>query len=122
MIFSSNPLYNALKVYIIIIILLIIFKPSFIYDRKLKKFRQFGTSKGNTIFTLPVLSILLAVLLYLMFLSINKMTNTTTKKEDNNNIFNNQLFNQQLFNQQLSQQLLNHHLLQQLNKQMTIAN
>ena len=54
MIFSSNPLFNSLKVYIIVIIMLIYFKPNFIYDEKTKKFREFGTNKGNTIFSLPL--------------------------------------------------------------------
>jgi len=125
MIFSSNPLFNTLKIYIIIIILLVYLKPDFIYDKKTKKFRQFGTDKGNTIFSLPVLSILLAVVLYLLFLSINKLTNTNQENSNNNNL-NNQLLNQQLLNQQITQQInqqlnqqlsqqLNQHLLQQLN-------
>mgnify|MGYP000583450232 CR=1 FL=1 len=55
MIFSSNPLFNSLKIYIIIIIILVYFKPEFIYDNKTKKFKQFGSNKGNTIFSLPIL-------------------------------------------------------------------
>ncbi len=85
MIFSSNPLFNSLKVYIIIIILLVYFKPNFIYDNQIKKFRQFGTNKGNTIFSLPVLSIFLAVLLYIVFLSIDKLNNTNKINKANNN-------------------------------------
>jgi hypothetical protein len=85
MIFSSNPLFNSLKVYIIIIILLVYFKPNFIYDNQTKKFRQFGTNKGNTIFSLPVLSIFLAVLLYIIFLSIDKLNNTNKINKSNNN-------------------------------------
>ncbi len=85
MIFSSNPLFNSLKVYIIIIILLVFFKPNFIYDNNTKKFRQFGTNKGNTIFSLPVLSIFLAVILYIIFLSIDKLNNNSNKNKSNNN-------------------------------------
>jgi hypothetical protein len=85
MIFSSNPLFNSLKVYIIIIILLVFFKPNFIYDNDTKKFRQFGTNKGNTIFSLPVLSIFLAVILYIIFLSIDKLNNNSNKNKSNNN-------------------------------------
>jgi hypothetical protein len=75
MIFSSSPLFNSLKVYIIIIILLVFLKPNFIYDKTIQKFRQFGTNKGNTIFSLPVLSIFLAVILYIIFLWIDKLKN-----------------------------------------------
>ena len=55
MIFSSNPLYNSLKIYIILIIALIYIKPTFIYDKKNKKFKQFGIDKNCTIFSLPLL-------------------------------------------------------------------
>ena len=85
MIFSSNPLFNSLKVYIIIIILLVYLKPKFIYDNDTKKFRQFGINKGNTIFSLPVLSIFLAVILYIIFLSIDKLNNNNNNNKSNNN-------------------------------------
>jgi hypothetical protein len=98
MIFSSNPLYNSLKIYIIIIIGLIYFKPEFIYDKKTKKFKQFGINKGNTIFSLPVLSILLAVVLYILFLWIDKLNNlsniNTQLIMQLNNQMNNQMNNQ----------------------------
>lgn len=98
MIFSSNPLYNSLKLYIIIIIGLIYFKPEFIYDKKTKKFKQFGINKGSTIFSLPVLSILLAVVLYIIFLWVDKLNNlsniNTQLMAQLNNQMNNQMNNQ----------------------------
>lgn len=72
MIFSNNPLYNSLKVYIIIIVLLIYFKPSFLYDKKQKQFKSFGIDKNSTIFSLPIFSIILAIFIYFIFSLIDK--------------------------------------------------
>jgi hypothetical protein len=72
MIFSNNPLYNSLKVYIIIIILLIYFKPNFVYDKKQKQFKSFGLDKNSTILSLPILSIFLAIIIYFVFSLIHK--------------------------------------------------
>lgn len=72
MVFSNNPLYNSLKVYIIIIILIIYFKPNFLYDKKQKQFKSFGLDKNSTIFSLPILSIFLAILIYFIFSIIDK--------------------------------------------------
>jgi hypothetical protein len=72
MVFSNNPLYNSLKVYIIIIILLIYFKPNFLYDKKQKQFKSFGLDKNSTIFSFPILSIFLAILIYFIFSIIDK--------------------------------------------------
>ena len=72
MIFSYNPLYNSLKVYIIIIVLLIYFKPNFLYDHKKNQFKSFGLDKNSTIFSLPILSIFLAFIIYLVFSWIDK--------------------------------------------------
>ncbi len=51
---------------------MILQKPSFIYDRKYKKFKGFGTGKGKSLLALPVLAIVLAVLIYVIFASIEK--------------------------------------------------
>lgn len=67
-----NPVFNTIFVYIIILVLLILQKPSFIYDRKHRKFKGFGTSRGKSMFALPVLAIVLAVVIYVVFASIEK--------------------------------------------------
>jgi len=72
MAFTNNTLYNSLKVYIIIIIMIIYFKPNFLYDKKQKQFRSFGLDKNSTIFSLPVLSIFLAIIIYFIFSVIDK--------------------------------------------------
>jgi len=97
MFFDNNPLYNSLKLYIIIIVSLIYFKPEFIYDKKSKKFKQFGTGKNNTLFALPILSIFLAVIIYIIFLWLEKLNDISK--------LNMQLLNQ-LNNIQLNQSLI----------------
>jgi hypothetical protein len=62
-----NPLINSIIVYIILILLLIYNKPNIIYDKKTKKFKQFGMSEGKSILSLPVLAILLSIIIYIIF-------------------------------------------------------
>jgi hypothetical protein len=69
----NKSLSNSIKLYIIIIISIIIFKPNFLYDNKHKRFKSFGTRKNTTILSLPIFSILLAVLTYTFFQWIEKI-------------------------------------------------
>jgi hypothetical protein len=62
-----NPLINSIIVYIILILLLIYNKPSIIYDKKTKKFKQFGMNSGKSVLSLPVLAILLSIIIYIIF-------------------------------------------------------
>jgi len=69
----NKSLSNSIKLYIIIIISIIIFKPDFLYDKKHNRFKSFGTRKNTTILSLPIFSILLAVLIYTFFQWIEKI-------------------------------------------------
>ena len=69
-----NPLLNSIIVYIILVLLLIYSKPSVIYDKKTKKFKQFGMQKGKSILSLPILAILIAIITYVIFLHFEKST------------------------------------------------
>jgi hypothetical protein len=81
----SNILYNSIKIYLLIIILLIFIRPNFIFDKKNNKFKSFGIKKNHTIFSLPILSILIAFGTYLFFYIINKSKiNTNTNINTNN--------------------------------------
>lgn len=66
----STPLYNAILFYIIIIFILLITKPSFMYCHKTNKFKPFGLGENKTIFSFPLVSISSGILLYLLFLTI----------------------------------------------------
>ena len=82
----SNILYNSIKIYLLIIILLIFIRPNFIFDKKNNKFKSFGIKKNHTIFALPVLSILIAFGTYIFFYIINKSRNNTYAIPSHNNI------------------------------------
>ena len=81
----SNPLYNSIKLYIILIIIIIFIKPNIIYDKKINKFKSFGTRKNETLFSFHVIAIILAIIIYLFFLILDKLQN-------NKNINNSQQF------------------------------
>jgi hypothetical protein len=53
--------YYSILIYIILIVSLVIMKPSFIYDDNKKQYREFGNGDNQTYFTLPVLAILIAL-------------------------------------------------------------
>ena len=82
----SNILYNSIKIYLLIIILLILIRPDFIFDKKNNKFKSFGIKKNHTIFALPVLSILIAFGTYIIFYIINKSRNKIQTMQSHNNI------------------------------------
>ena len=63
----TNPLINTIITYIITITILLYNKPKIIYDKKTKKFKQFGLNKGKSILSLPILVILIAIVYYIFF-------------------------------------------------------
>ena len=63
----KNPLINTIILYIITISLLLYYKPKIIYDKKSKKFKQFGLNKHKSILCLPILAVLLAIIYYIFF-------------------------------------------------------
>ena len=74
MIFKSNNLLNAIVLYICIIVLIIYTKPNFLYDNKTKKFKEFGFNNNNkTIITFQMLSILIAILSYVLIVYIKNV-------------------------------------------------
>ena len=70
MISASNVFYNTLLFYMIIVTILLILKPEFMYSEKQKKFKSFGMGKGKTLFCLPIISIGSAIILYFLFFFI----------------------------------------------------
>ncbi len=69
----TTPIYNTVIFYIMIICIILIIKPSFMYDEKTNKFKSFGTGEGQTIFSFPCISISIAILLYLIFLMVETL-------------------------------------------------
>ena len=68
----QNSLFNSIIIYIILISLVIYNKPKFIYDKKRKKFKEFGMGYDKSIISLPILSILIAVITYIIFFYIEQ--------------------------------------------------
>ena len=66
----QSPVFNTVIFYILIIGIIWLLKPNFLYCNKRKHFRQFGCNEGQTIITLPVFGILASVTIYLIFLTI----------------------------------------------------
>lgn len=68
----QNSLFNSILIYLIILILVIYNKPNFIYDKKRNKFKEFGLSNDKSIISLPILSIMIAVITYIIFFYIEQ--------------------------------------------------
>ncbi len=49
------------------------YKPNIIYNKKLKKFKQFGTDKNSSLLPLPLLAILIAIVIYVIFSYIENL-------------------------------------------------
>ena len=71
----SNPAYNAIIIYIIIIVLLVLVKPDVIYDHKLNKYKEFGFEDNKTVLSLYVISIILALIIFALFAYIEQLAN-----------------------------------------------
>lgn len=67
----SRPLYNTIVFYILIICILLITKPQFMYCHKTKKFKSFGLSSNQTIFSFPLVAISSGIVLYSIFLTLH---------------------------------------------------
>lgn len=69
-------IFYGIIIYTIIIILLVLTKPSIIYNNNKKQYKEFGNGHDKTYFTLPILSVILAVLLAILMNSLEKTPST----------------------------------------------
>ena len=81
-----NNIFYGILLYIIIIASLVFIKPNFIYDQNENKYKEFGTTSDKTIFTLPVISIVLAIMISVIFAVMAK----SSSKQDNTKLTQNQ--------------------------------
>lgn len=80
----NNIIYGII-LYVIIITTLVFTKPSFIYDHNKNRYKEFGSDVDKTIFTLPTISIFLAILIAICFsLCLSKKENVEKNKNVNN--------------------------------------
>ncbi|ARF09377.1 hypothetical protein Catovirus_2_326 [Catovirus CTV1] len=59
-----SPAFSAIIIYIIIILVLAMLKPDFLYDHQNNKFRDFGFTQGKSVFTLLTVGIIISFLTY----------------------------------------------------------
>ena len=70
-----NSLSISIIIYVFLMIIIIYNKPNFIYDKKRKKFKEFGLESDKSIISLPILSIIIAVITYIIFFYIEQNAN-----------------------------------------------
>ena len=69
----NNPMYNTMFFYTIIMLSILFIKPTMIYSYDKKTFKQFGCNDGQTLLSLPVIAFISAILLYIIFLTVDIM-------------------------------------------------
>lgn len=81
-----NYVCFTILIYITVIILLIISKPDFVYDKKKNKYKKFGSKSNETYLTLPILSIIIAVFIFIICRYHNKSIMTNMNNQQINNL------------------------------------
>lgn len=71
MLSPDTPLISSIVFYIIINVIVLIFRPNFIYCYKSNKFKSFGFEDNETIMPIHMFSIFIAFLLYMFFTGIH---------------------------------------------------
>lgn len=69
--FESSPVYNTILFYILLVAIILILKPAFMYCNKTKRFKSFGCSKDQTILCFPIVCLSSVIVLYFIFLTID---------------------------------------------------
>ncbi len=70
----NAPVYNTIIFYIMIVCLLLIIKPTFMYCHKTQKFKQFGCGPNRTLLSFPLVTIGVGIILYMLFLGVDTIT------------------------------------------------
>jgi len=71
-----SPLYYTFIIFIAIMIIIYYTKPLIMFDKD--KIKQFGIGENKTLTPLPVISIIIAILLYVIFFYIDSINKITT--------------------------------------------
>lgn len=75
-----RPAYNTIIVFVILTIIVLIIKPTFMYDYENKKLKQFGCGQDQTLLSFPLFSISCAIIIYIIFSSIEIIYNIIDNK------------------------------------------
>lgn len=76
-----QSIWTPILLYIIILLLIIACKPTLIYDDQKKRFKEFGIDKGKSLLSLPILAILLAIIIYIVYSYIDRFLQLKQKYE-----------------------------------------
>ena len=74
---QNNPIYNTIIVFTVVMLIIYVSKPDVIYDHKRNEFKHFGTGEGKTLVPIYVISIILAIILYMFFHHISSTEEKT---------------------------------------------
>jgi hypothetical protein len=61
-----TPLIISVILYLIVMTAILYYKPSFLYDHEKKDYRSFGTGTSQSVFSIGTVSVLLAIVCYLL--------------------------------------------------------
>ena len=75
----ASPVHNTIIFYIIIMVAIILVRPSVMYSSKINKFKSFGCGDDQTLMSLPVVGLTSAIVLYFIFLMIEVLNNYMEK-------------------------------------------
>ena len=75
----SNPVYNTIIFYTLLMVIILIMKPKIMYSDINKKFKAFGCGNEQTIVSLPFVGLSSAIFLYFIFLMIEVLNNYIDK-------------------------------------------
>ena len=70
-----SRIYNIILIYIILIAIILIMKPDFMYCSETNKFKSFGINENQTLFCFFSVSIIIIVVLFIFFLSLEILYN-----------------------------------------------
>lgn len=69
MLINNIPIYNAIIIYVIFILILYILKPKFFFNEE-NQFKSFGINEGETLFTFSSIVIGGAIIIYTICLCL----------------------------------------------------
>lgn len=76
----NTPVFNTIIFYLIVICLILIIKPKFMYSDKENKFKQFGCGEDQTLLSFPIVGIGSGIIIYAIFLFIDALFSYLDKK------------------------------------------
>jgi len=69
----NSPLFNTVVLYIIFVIILLVTKPSIMYDRNLNKFKRFGYEENETLVPFSLCVVSSGIVFYLLFSTLDNL-------------------------------------------------